>query len=110
MADTQEEQNEEIATQDRNTELRRSLSDAYAALQSDQAQQSFAAFTFEEALDAQIERIEGKGTQLRPNLLDRVARIEARVVQAVDQAKALDPEVFTKPDAATDVNTANDPE
>jgi hypothetical protein len=109
MAETEQEVAAEAATQDRNTELRRSLANAYTALLADQTNSSFAAFTFEEALDRQIERIEGAGTQLRPNLLDRVARIESRVVQAVDQAKQQSPESFAKPDESKDVNTANEP-
>ena len=78
MADRQEDgQREQV--QNRNTRLRESLSNAFVALQAEKTTQSFSAFTFEEALDAQIERIEGAGTQLRPNELDRISRILSQV-------------------------------
>jgi hypothetical protein len=105
MADAEAEKGEEKNDEERNTALRTSLSDAYAALLGDQSRQSFGAFTFEEALDANIERIEGVATQLRPNLLERTARIMNRVIQAADTAKALDPDLFKKPDPNKDVNT-----
>ena len=106
MAETKQEEDAEVGAQERNTELRRSLSNAYASLVGDKTNKSFSAFTFEEAMDAQIERIEGAGTELRPNLLDRVARIESRLVQAVEQAKQQAPETFQKPDSSRDVNTS----
>ncbi len=99
---------EAVKKQEDLTEIRRALSNAYAALQGDRNNQSFAAFTFEEALDAQIERIEGKGTQLRPNLLDRVGRIEQQVVQTVEETKQLPPEFFEEPREDEDVNTDPD--
>lgn len=107
MADRREDGQEE-SVQDRNTRLREVLSNAYAALQAEKTVQSFGAFTFEEAMDAQIERISGKGTQLRPNELDRVSRILNQVRDAVTQVKALPPESFAKPKEGEDVNS--DPE
>jgi SPX domain protein involved in polyphosphate accumulation len=104
-AANEQENAQDIQVQDQNTTLRRQLSNAYAALLGDQTRQSFAAFTFEEALDAQIERIEGAGTSLRPNLLDRVSRVESQVVQAIQQLKDMRPEAFIKPEEGEDVNT-----
>lgn len=95
--------------QSRNTRLREALSNAYSALLGDQAVKSFSAFTFEEALNNQIERIEGSGTQLRPNLLARVDRIENNMLQAIAQLKSLPPEMFREANQSTDVNTPNDP-
>lgn len=106
MASTTENQSQALADQDLSQTLRRSLSHAYAALLSDQVSQSFAAFTLEEALDAQIERIEGKATALRPNLLDRIKRIQDETVQAVAQIKPMEPERFVQADPDTDVNTS----
>ena len=108
MAVNKQEEGLDASGLDTNSKYRRDLSNAYAALLGDQTRRSFAAFTFEEALDAQIERIEGEGTQIRPNLLDRVSRIESLAVQAVDQIKALPPDNFLKPDPSSDVNTANE--
>lgn len=96
--------------QDRNSRLRESISRAYARLLGEQVSKSFTAFTFEEALDAQIERIEGTSTKLRPNLLDRVKKIESEVVDAVKQIKALPPEEFTEVDTTLTVNTKEDPD
>jgi len=105
---TQEEKAQKAAVQKRNTLLREAVSDAYASLQAEKSVQSFAAFTFEEALDNQIERIEGKGTQLRPNELVRIDRILNEVVDAVTEIKKLPPESFVKPIEEEDVNS--DPE
>ena len=105
MAENRQEEAQAESVQDRNTRLRESLSNAHAALQSERTIQSFSAFTFEEALDAQIERISGAGTQLRPNELDRVDRILSQVSDAVAQIKSLPPEVFAKPSEQDDVNT-----
>lgn len=92
--------------QTRNLKLREAINNATAALQGDQATKSFSAFTFEEALNNQIERIEGAGTQLRPNLLARVDRVENNTLQAIEQLKALKPELFRESDSSNDVNTS----
>jgi hypothetical protein len=105
MASKTEEESQALSDQDLSQTLRRSLSHAYAALLGDQTSQSFAAFTLEEALDAQIERIEGKASALRPNLLDRIKRIENETLQAVAQIKPMEPEKFVEPNPETDVNT-----
>lgn len=110
MAENKQEEGQAESVQARNTRLREALGDAYAALQAEKTIQSFSAFTFEEALDAQIERIEGAGTQLRPNELDRVDRILSQVTQAVDQIKSLPPESFAKAKPDEDVNTPETPE
>jgi type VI protein secretion system component VasK len=105
MAENRQEEGQAESVQSRNTRLRESLSNANTALQAERTTQSFSAYTFEEALDAQIERIEGAGTQLRPNELDRVDRILSEVREAVDQIKSLPPESFIKPSSKDDVNT-----
>ncbi len=110
MAENRQEEAQAESVQDRNTRLRESLANAHAALQAERVVQSFSAYTFEEALDTQIERISGAGTQLRPNELDRVDRILSQVSEAVDQIKALPPEVFVKPNQDEDVNTPESPD
>lgn len=109
MADKQDPENLE-ESQARNNRLREAISNAYAALVGDQNTKSFSAFTFEEALNNQIERIEGSGTQLRPNLLARVDRVESTTLQAIAQLRALPPESFKEANQTTDVNTPNDPD
>jgi hypothetical protein len=102
----QAEKNEEQRIQSLNLSQRRAINNAYAALISDQNTQTFAAFTFEDALDLQIERIEGNsGGKQRPNLLERTARIEGQLLKAVEQLKKVDPEQFLEPDERGDVNT-----
>lgn len=101
MADS-EEQNKE---QEQNLEIRKAVASAYAFVDGQKAVQSFAALTFEDLLDQQIERIEGKGTDLRPNQLDRVTKVESDLKAAVDKIKAMPPEAFAKPDPKNDVNT-----
>lgn len=104
MASKQDEALDDVG-QDRNLKERIALNNAYGALLGQQSVQSFAAFTFEEAVDAQIERIEGAGTQKRPNLLERVDKIERELLQAISVIKQMPPEQFLKPDAERDVNT-----
>ena len=84
---------------------REALNNGYAAIVGQQATQTFTAFTFEEAMDAQLERIEGEGTALRPNLLDRVDSIEGELKSAVAKVQQISPEQFLEKDEERDVNT-----
>lgn len=81
------------------------FNNAYSALLAQQNVQSFQAFTFEDALDNQIEEIEGAGTELRPNQLDRVTRIFQEVTAAAALIQSLPDEAFQDPNAEEDVNT-----
>lgn len=101
MADSPTDKRE----QEQNLELRKAIADAYAFVEGQKSVQSFAALTFEDLVDQQIERIEGKGTALRPNALDRVTAIENNVKNAVDKIKKLPPSAFAKPDPKNDANT-----
>lgn len=103
---TEQEKGVETQGQVRNIREREAISNAYAALVGQQNIQSWSAFTFEEAMDAQIEEIEGKSTQKRPNLLERVDKIEQETVAAVAKLKEVPPEQFLEHNPATDVNTA----
>ena len=106
MADeTASDKGKTESEQDLGLRLRRQLSNAYSALLGDQTIASFTAFTFEEAMDREIEHIEGEGTQIRPNALDRVTKIETELLKAVDELKALPPEAFIEKDEEDDVNT-----
>lgn len=91
--------------QEQSLELRKAISDAYAFIEGQKSVQSFSALTFEDLVDQQIERIEGKGSTLRPNMLDRVDAIENNVKNAVDKIKSLSPSAFAKPDPQNDANT-----
>ena len=91
--------------QEQNFAIREGLNNAYAALEGQKSVQSFAAFTFEDAIDAQIERISGAATSARPNELGRVDKVETDVVAAVAQIKALPANAFVEPDHERDVNT-----
>lgn len=91
-------------------EVRRTMADAYAFVSGQQAVRSFSALTPEELFDQQIERIEGKDTDARPNELRRIDAIEASLQRALSQVKALPADAFKTPDEATDVNTPPDEE
>ena len=93
-------------TETLNLDVRRDLSDAYAYVTGQQSVQSFAALTPEELYDQQIERIEGKDTETRPNELHRIDKLENSILKTVEKIKALPPEVFVEPDETTDVNTS----
>lgn len=101
----QSEKNEEARLQNLYIGQRRAVNNAYAALEGEKTVQSFAAFTFEDALDLQIERIEGEGTQLRPNELERVDEIEKNLIKAVQELKEVPVEAFLEADPERDVNT-----
>jgi hypothetical protein len=96
---------EEEGGQAREIRLRRAVGDAYAQLVGGQNVQSFMSFTFEDALDLQIEQIEGQGTDIRPNLLGRLELVEQQVVKAVEEIKALPANAFKRSDPNTNVNT-----
>lgn len=85
-------------------DLRSDLGAAYAALEGQKATQAFSTFTFEEALTAQMERIAGASTKMRPNELDRVTAIREKLLSAVSSAKALSADKFASEDAYS-VNT-----
>lgn len=107
---TNDQTNEEQALQQNYLRQRRALGNALGSLLGAQNNKTFQAFTFEEALDLQIERISGAGTVLRPNELTRVDRIETEVLKAVEELKQVPPEQFLDADPDEDVNTALDPE
>lgn len=98
------------SSQERTTRQREALSHAYAALVGQQSIQGWTAFTFEEAMDAQVERIEGKSTDKRPNELARVDRIEQECLAAIAALRDTPPEQFLEPSPDQDVNTARDGE
>ena len=102
---TNEELNEEQRLLRFNIRQRRALDDALGALLGQQASKTFQAFTFEDAVDLQIENIEGTGTARRPNRLDRVDSIEEELLSAVDQLKKVPLEQFLEADPDRDVNT-----
>ena len=91
--------------QARNNKEREALSNAYAALVGQQSIQTWTAFTFEEAMDAQIERIEGSSSDKRPNELERVDRIEQETLAAIAALRDAPPEQFLEASSDDDVNT-----
>lgn len=101
MAD--KDKNEEQELQKLNLKERTALSDAYSTLAGQNAISTFQAFTFEEALDATIEKIEGTNG-LRPNLLAKVDAVEQNLMNIVEQLKAQPPEAFQDPDPEEDVS------
>lgn len=91
--------------QARNLREREALNNAYAALLGQQTIQSWTAFTLEEAIDAQVESIEGPSTDKRPNQLERVDRIEQECLAAIKALRNTPPEQFREPEPGEDVNT-----
>lgn len=102
---TQQEQSEERQKQSAQMKMRRALDDAYGALEGQKCTQTFLAFSFEEALDNQIERISGTSTRLRPNEIDRVKRVRDSLTEAVAAIKQVPPEAFLIAIKGRDVNT-----
>ena len=89
---------------------RRAISNAYAALQGRATSDTFAAYTFEEAADEQIEAIEGAGSQLHPGKLDGVERIRGELMRAAAEMKEVPPEQFLDVNAPEVTNTDPDPD
>ena len=91
---TEEELNQEQSEAQIVHRVRWALNDAYAFVLGQARVHSFSAYTVEEALDAQIERIEGESTAIRPNELDRVKNAYNRLVASVGDIEELtSPEV-----------------
>ncbi len=86
-------------------EQRRAVNNAYGSLQGQSIADTFAAFTFEEAADAQIERIEGTDTQQHPNLLNRTENVKQNLLKAIEQLKEVPPEKFLDVNLRDAVNT-----
>jgi hypothetical protein len=76
-----------------NLQMRELIGSAYSFVRSRQYTETVANITYEELLDAAIDRIEGiKGrSDVRGTKLDRVEKIKAEITQAVDTAKNLPP-------------------
>lgn len=89
---------------DQADEYRETLQNAYAFIEGQKVTQSFSALTPEECFDRFIERVSGAGTQARPNVLDRIARIKSEVLATIEKVKATPPDAF-RDATANDVNT-----
>ncbi len=97
------DESEEQALQQLALKERTALNDAYSTLAGQSAIATFQAFTFEEALDATIEKIEGTNG-LRPNLLARTDAVEQTLTGIVTQLKGMPPEAFQDPKPEEDVS------
>ncbi len=102
---SQQERALEEKAQARQQRQRQALNNAYATILADQNTQTFLNFGFEEALDLQIEEIEGESTKVRPNALERLDGIEQQVATAVEQLKAVPDEAFQAANEEEDANT-----
>lgn len=87
---------------------REAVANAVGALRSQEINRSFASFSLEEAIDQQIERIEGEGTPTLPNLLTYVDRIKSDLDGVIDGIKETDPDLFRQSDPTQDANTPRD--
>lgn len=84
---TQEERNKEEGDRKQQQKIRSALNTAYSFVLGQQSVRSFATYTFEDALDAQVKRIEGAGTDIRPNELERVKRIKNLVIASAEDVR-----------------------
>jgi len=101
--------NQESEGLDLNFQLRLVINQSLGAVQGRQVAEAFAAITYEELADQQIERITGVGTTTRPNELERINKIESDMLNAVAQIRNIPPEKFLMSDSSRDVNTPVDP-
>ena len=105
MNEYPEFQEETYESEDRNLAIRVALNDAYAFVEGAKSVQSFSAYTVEESHDQFIERVEGRGTELRPNLLTRIDRTVNRVKTVVAEVKSKPIEAFQPRQSEDNVNT-----
>lgn len=101
--------NKDAGTLDQNEELRRVIGTSFAAVAGRQNSESLYAITYEELANAQIERITGQGTDVRPNELERVNKVEGDLLSIVEKIRAMPPESFIMSDPDRDVNTSASP-
>ena len=101
-----------------NQNMRQILNDAYAFVRGCDYNQTVANITYEELLDAAIDRIEGTSTDtgnVRSTKLQRIAKIKGDLVSAVDTIKAKPASAWVANNADAvqlddSVNTPEDPE
>lgn len=91
--------------QEQATEFRERLQNAYSFVEGQKTTQSFAALTPEDCFDQFIERVSGKDTQSRPNVINRITKIKNEVLATIEKVKAMPPEAFRDPKPEEDVNT-----
>jgi hypothetical protein len=102
MAGTQADKNQDDATAELGDQLRQSISNAYAFVRGQEVADSFLAITFEEVLDQQIARIEDPGTDIRPNVLDRITKIKENILSAIETIKQQPDDFFKRHDSSED--------
>jgi hypothetical protein len=98
---------ESDARQTQAEQYREVLSNAYTLVEAQKAVQTFSAITPEDLMDRFIERVEGKDTQARPNVLNRYAKVKNEILAAIEKIKSLPDDAFRKTDKETaDKNAA----
>lgn len=93
------------SAQEQATEFRETLQNAFAYVEGQKITQSFSAFTPEDCFDRYIERVSGKDTEARPNVLNRIAKVKNDVLASIEKIKAMPPEAFREARPDEDVNT-----
>ena len=96
-----------------NLQMREILGDAYGFVRGREYTKSIANLTYEELLDAAIERIEGTQgrTGIRATLLERIAKVQNEIKTAVKTVKSKPPEewVIASQDQQLDANQLANP-
>lgn len=93
------------SAQDQATQFRETLQDAFSFVEGQKITQTFSALTPEDCFDAYIERVSGKDTTARPNVLNRIAKVKNEVLASIEKIKAMPPEAFREARPGEDVNT-----
>lgn len=104
MAEKTPSKQETEAFQKQADQLREDLGNANVYVEAQKLTQTASAFTIEDALDGFIERMSGK-PPLRPNALERIAKLKSNLDAAIAKTKSISPESFVKANAETNVNT-----
>lgn len=105
---TEREQEESQAQQDAADEIRSALAAGFAFVRSREVVASVAAISFEESVDSAIKDIETDESDIRVSKLTAVRQMRQELVDAVDRARRMPPEMFETRSTQGAANTTID--
>ncbi|MHA2334293.1 MAG: hypothetical protein ACXAEU_19855 [Candidatus Hodarchaeales archaeon] len=83
------------ADQEAINQIRKALAEGFSAVQGAEINDRLGAISMEEMLARSITAIEEDQSDIRPGKINQVARIKQQVIDVVEQAKAMPPQVFS---------------
>jgi len=90
----------ENSTAQSTDEIRRVLAEGFAFVRGNEATESVSAASFEECLAQAIQEIEGDESSIRPGRLTAVRSMKQRVIDTIDRALEMSPDLFVMVDSS----------